>query len=78
MDENKYLLVKGLAGLGNRMLAALTGILYARMSSRRLIVDWRDPTFSKDGSNAFPVLFKCPLNGPVDEIPVTEIGRAHV
>ena len=56
MNEDKYLIVKGLAGLGNRMLSALTGILYARLSGRRLIIDWRDPTYSSDGSNAGAIL----------------------
>jgi hypothetical protein len=72
MSEKKFLLVKGLAGLGNRMLSALTAILYARLSGRRLIIDWSDPTFSKNGSNAFLEFFICPTNGPTDEIPVTD------
>jgi hypothetical protein len=72
MNENKYLLVKGRAGLGNRMLSALTGILYARLSGRRLIIDWSDYTYSDDGSNVFPRFFQCPLYDPTDEIPDTD------
>ena len=72
MSEGKYLVVKGIAGLGNRILSALTGILYARLSGRRLIIDWRDPTFSMDGSNAFHDLFLCSMSYPVDDIPVTD------
>lgn len=54
------------------MLAALTGILYAKLSGRRLIIDWRDPTFSVNGSNAFPDLFLCSMSEPVENIPVTD------
>lgn len=71
MSKDKYLIVKGIAGLGNRMLAALAGILYARLSGRRLIVDWSDRTYSYNGSNAFPQFFVCKSSGSMDEIPAT-------
>jgi hypothetical protein len=58
--SSRYVLIKGKAGLGNRLLCALTGILYARIAGRRAIVDWRDFTYSDDGSNAFPKLFSSP------------------
>lgn len=70
--KDKYLVVKGLAGMGNRMLSALTGILYARLSGRRLIIDWSDLTYSNDGSNAFHCYFQCSLCDPADEIPITD------
>jgi hypothetical protein len=57
---NGYVLVKGKAGLGNRMLSAMTGILYAMLSERNLVVDWSDSTYSDDGQNVFPKLFKVP------------------
>jgi Nodulation protein Z (NodZ) len=57
---NGYVLVKGKAGLGNRMLAAMTGILYAMLSQRNLVVDWSDSVYSDDGQNVFPKLFKVP------------------
>ncbi len=60
------LIVKGKAGLGNRMLAALTGVLYARLAGRDCVVDWRDFTYSDDGSNAFPHYFQS------DCVPMTE------
>src|SRR5262249_35551159 len=41
-NDGKLLLVKGIAGLGNRILCALTGILYARLAGRKVCVDWRD------------------------------------
>jgi len=72
MNENKFLLVKGIAGLGNRMLSALTGILYARLSSRRLIIDWSDHYYSSDESNVFHRYFECQLTAPADVIPATD------
>jgi hypothetical protein len=81
--EPKYLLVKGSSGLGNRILCVLTGILYARLSRRRLLVDWSDPVYSEDGSNAFFTLFDCPSAGGMDELPdsdsvVPSIWRGHL
>lgn len=83
MNEYKYLIVKGIAGLGNRMLSALTGILYARLAGRRLIIDWSDPVYSSDGSNVFHNFFQCPLVNPDDHVPLTDsvspsIWRAHL
>lgn len=72
MNENKFLLVKGHSGLGNRMLSALNGILYARLTGRRLIVDWRDRMYSNDGSNVFHRFFHCSPCRPDDEIPDTD------
>lgn len=68
MNRDKYLVVKGLAGLGNRMLSALTGIVYAHLSGRKLYIDWNDPSFAT-GSNAFHDLLMCPLFDRSDKIP---------
>ena len=72
MSDTKYLLVKGRAGLGNRLQSLLTGILYARLSGRRLLVDWSDGTYADRGVNAFPRLFQCPLYDPTVPIPETD------
>ena len=56
MEE--YLLVKGIAGLGNRILALGTAIVYARLTHRTLAIDWRDGFYSVPGQNAFPALFE--------------------
>jgi Nodulation protein Z (NodZ) len=70
-SAEKYLVVKGIAGLGNRMLAAITGILFARLMRRQLIVDWSDFTYSNDETNVFPLLFTCTDTDPSSEIPNT-------
>ena len=71
MSGNKFLLVKGRAGLGDRIQCLLTGILYARLTGRRLLVDWSDSSYSNDKSNAFHRYFQCSLCSPADEIPST-------
>ena len=67
----KYLIVKGIAGLGNRILSAVTGILFARLMHRRLIIDWSDFTYSNDETNVFPLLFTCTDEDPPLAIPET-------
>jgi hypothetical protein len=69
MRRKRWLLVKGAAGLGNRMLAVLTAMLYADITGRRLVVDWSDDAYSDDGTNAFPVYFDCPWVSGIDALP---------
>lgn len=65
MASPGILLVKGSAGLGNRILGLLSGILYARLTGRRLTVDWSDPVYSRNGENIFPLLFSKPVSAPM-------------
>ena len=78
MSEDKLLLVKGIEGLGNRMLCALTGILYARLTGRKLLVDWGDFFYSSDGSNAFPGFFQCSSCALAGDIPQTDSVRPAI
>lgn len=57
---SRYMLVKGKAGLGNRLLALLGSLVYARITSRQLYVDWSDRGYSKDRTNSFPHFFSRP------------------
>ncbi len=59
-NDSKYLVVKAKGGMGNRMLCAVTGILYGRLTGRCTIIDWRDESYSNDGSNTFSRFFSCP------------------
>ena len=68
----KFLLVKGIAGLGNRILCAMGGILYAQLSGRTLVIDWTDPLYSSKGDNVFHRFFTSPSCSPGDEIPQTD------
>ncbi len=83
VNEKKFVLVKGRGGLGNRMLSALTGIAYARLTDRRLLVDWSDGMYSVDRSNVFNRFYLCSLCNPTDDIPATDsvcprIWRGHL
>lgn len=87
MAAPKYVLVKGNAGLGNRLSSVLSGALYARLSGRRLLVDWTDWIYSNDGSNVFQQFFVPRSAGEGvyddDEIPDTEsvnpwMWRSHL
>jgi hypothetical protein len=79
----KYLLVKGSSGLGNRILSLLTGMVYARLAGRRLLVDWRDAHYSTGGVNVFTRYFAFPSFDPTLAIPDTlsvtpPIWRGHL
>ncbi len=72
MSAIKYLIVKGKEGLGNRLFSALTGIVYAQLSGRKLIIDWSDHIYSNDGTNIFDRVFNCSMNCPTQDIPETD------
>ena len=78
MHRNKYLLVKGVGGLGNRILSALSAIVFARLSRRTLVIDWSDPTYSADGTNVLGRFFDCRSCGQTDDIPVTDSVRPAI
>ncbi|MBO0348185.1 xyloglucan fucosyltransferase/Nodulation protein Z (NodZ) [Phormidium pseudopriestleyi FRX01] len=67
-----YIVVKGTSGIGNRVLAVATGILYAQFSGRQLVVDWRDGSYSNTGTNLFFRYFDCPVAQSVEVLPVTD------
>ncbi|MFC1738368.1 nodulation protein NodZ [Planctomycetota bacterium] len=68
-QDQKYLLVKAKGGMGNRMLCALTGILYGELTGRKIIVDWRDASYSNDRGNTFSRFFKCTCIYPETVLP---------
>lgn len=57
----KFLVIKAKAGLGNRILSAVTGLIYADLTGRTPIIDWRDGVYAGLGTNAYPILFDTPL-----------------
>lgn len=67
--KERYLLVKGRYGLGNRILFLLSAIVSARASGRRLVIDWDDGLYGPEGINAFPRYFASPATIPVSELP---------
>ncbi|MFP4219765.1 MAG: nodulation protein NodZ [Phormidium sp.] len=68
----KYVVVKGTSGIGNRVFAVATGILYAQLSERQLVVDWRDGSYCNSGENLFFRYFDCPVAQSVEVLPLTD------
>src|SRR6185437_10558237 len=68
MSTPGIVLIKGAAGLGNRMLAVLSGAAYAQITGRLPAVDWRDGLFAPENSNAFDLLFKSSGNVQAEAI----------
>lgn len=68
-SKDKYLIVKAKGGMGNRMMSAITGILYGQLTSRKTVIDWRDTTYSNDGSNVFSRFFNVPQVFPEAILP---------
>ncbi|WP_242928038.1 hypothetical protein [Pontibacter vulgaris] len=53
MDKHKYLIIKGCAGLGNRMYTLCSAISYAIKTNRKIYVDWSDGQYGEKGENIF-------------------------
>jgi hypothetical protein len=56
----RYLVIKAKGGLGNRMLSAVCGLVYAELAGRTPVIDWRDGIYAPQGTNAYPLLFRAP------------------
>ena len=59
--RQRALLIKGKGGLGNRILSAVCGLIYADLAGRTPIIDWRDGSYAPLGDNAYPLLFDTPI-----------------
>ena len=59
--RTRYLVVKGKAGMGNRLLSLTHAVVYALITKRTIIVDWSDYTYSHSGEDVFDEFFV--LNG---------------
>lgn len=55
--SKKYLIVKGCAGLGNRLVTVFAAIKYCERNNRTLAVDWSDGQFDKKRIDAFHKCF---------------------
>ena len=72
MVSEKFLVVKGKAGMGNRFLSLLDSILYAQLTNRKIVVDWSDEVYSNNRSNVFPDFFNLHHVTQASEIPSTQ------
>lgn len=57
-DHNKYLIVKGICGLGNRLMTLANALEYSEKSGRTISIDWCDGIFAAKGTNAFTECFE--------------------
>lgn len=64
-----FVICKGTSGMGNRILAACTALLYGEITGRTVIIDWRDRSYSEAGDNAFPKFFDCPTAASIEQLP---------
>ena len=74
-EKKQIVIVKGYAGLGNRISALLTAILYSKITNRTLIVDWSDEFYSNDGKNTFHELFRLKNIKTLPELPASSLGK---
>lgn len=77
-NNSKFLVVKAKGGMGNCMLCAVTGILYGQLTERKIIVDWRDESYSNDGSNTFSRFFDAPQVFPETILPKNASIRPEI
>lgn len=56
--KKNFLIVKGVAGFGNRISTLADAILYAEKTNRRLYVDWSDGMYGDKGENSFFDIFE--------------------
>jgi hypothetical protein len=59
-SRERFLVVKGSggAGLGDKLRAVISAIVYARLSGRALYIDWNDPAYGDGVLNYFDALFR--------------------
>jgi hypothetical protein len=83
-QADKHLLIKAKGGLGNRILSAIGGLVYAELSDRVPVIDWRDGIYAPRGENAYPLLFDSPVTAQADALegvesvtPALWRGRLH-
>ncbi len=83
--SERYLVIKAKGGLGNRMLAAVTGLAYADLAGRQPVIDWRDGIYAPRGVNAYPLLFDGPalpdpagFDNVTDVVPARWSSRMHL
>ncbi len=57
-EKTKYLIVKGVAGLGNRLFSVCDAIQYALRTKRVILIDWSEGLFGPKGKNIFYEYFQ--------------------
>lgn len=63
----RFCLVKGIAGVGNRLMTLTAAVQYAEKTGRQVFVDWNDGFYAPKGTNAFPLFFQSDTVLPVEK-----------
>lgn len=56
--DKRYLIVKGICGLGNRLMTLANALEYSKKTGRIISIDWCDGMFASKGVNAFTEYFQ--------------------
>ena len=64
----RRLLIKAKGGFGNRILSAVSGLVYADLAGRTPVIDWRDGQYAPRGEDPFHRLFESPLETVADAL----------
>lgn len=67
----RFLVVKGIEGLGNRLMCVANAIEYCQKTNRTLYIDWTDGMYAGIGINAFSLFFD--IRGILYEENVTNV-----
>ena len=79
MNKHRFLIIKGCAGIGNRLLTIKDGILYAEKNNLTIYVDWNDGWHLDEGHNSFYEYFELKDVNYVDNTnPIIELYKSGV
>lgn len=79
MNKNRFLIIKGCAGIGNRLLTIKDGILYAAKNNFTIYVDWSDGWHLNEGHNSFYEYFELKdVNHVITTTPIIELYKSGV
>ncbi len=67
ISQDRYLIVKGNSGFGNRISLVIKAMLYAEITDRRVVIDWRDGMYADKGINSFFLAFDVEGVTPFEE-----------
>ncbi|MFI5203103.1 MAG: hypothetical protein ACHQF2_01305 [Flavobacteriales bacterium] len=69
----KILVLKGCAGLGNRIITVLSALVYAEKTNRDLYIDWSDGLYGETGKNMFTHYFTLKSSLYIDSMNYNDI-----
>lgn len=76
MDSNRYTVLKGRFGMGNRIAVVLSALAYSEATGRQLVVDWNDHTYYNPGvPDVFSALWEWPT---ANQTPLEDLSGLSV